>query len=368
MSSFAREQRRRGVIDLIVCECIVKQEKKINISTSPGIIGMVRLLGVHVATTDNDAIVEAHTPSITTKRLMVRMVPIDAIDTVRTDVITICGEDLSNLVKTHLPPTHPKWVISIDTESRQLNRPVELSDKSQGVTDGGGSPDQYRLLEVVVTVFCLDGEDGVRYQYRPANRIQLFLRPSPSDGFIGGDSKLVRDARQRGVDAQQLHADLLYSLQAVSKFGCSADDILLLAYNLEHEQKVLASIGFSHRFWNDMGIKHVEDVLTRVKYSSFYHSGPINDDDDAKTLPRYGLETVWMNMVFQNRSTVHSESLFRSAMQRQYTVAISNENTGTGKPGNNHSENLNGFGFHRATTDSRAAFEIWAVCNGFGLS
>jgi hypothetical protein len=242
----------------------------------------------------------------------------------------------------------PLRVISLDTESRAILKTSTTSDRMKTTTTGEDKR-QYRLLEAVFTEFEWNTVSQ-SYEYIKGNRKQLYVRPPEGELYETTQTgHLVHDAIEKGVSETRFCQEVIQHLQEKRQYTPFSDDLLLLCYNLPHERDVFASIGKVCSvgsqpmeiilFGGDdtLPLVHVEDLHKTIQYATV-----------CQGLKSRRLKDVWEAMV----------SSERSPMFAQYA----------GTNGAHADSKLGSIsGWHRATTDSRAVFEIWAVINGHSM-
>jgi hypothetical protein len=238
-----------------------------------------------------------------------------------------------------LRPNRPYRIISLDTESRAILSQADQSEISHHPSSTGSDGKSYRLLEAVFTEFVWDNANSA-YVYVSRNRKQLFVRPPIGETYdVTPHGRLVSDATTLGLTVKDFCSDLTQYMKNVKQHTPSGE-LLLLCYNLAHEKNVLSSMGITHNFWT--GNIHVDDVYTVTRYA-----------ESCQQLESLKLEDVWKTVVIDPQR--------QSPMARQYMHrggVVQNDDCQTDLC----------ISWHRATTDSRATFEVWAILNGHTIA
>jgi hypothetical protein len=292
-------------------------------------------------------------------RIMIHMINPDHVKDVTKDLTPVVAERVAALLvsdsmnsnttgrRRFFQSIRPLRVLSLDTESRAILKSSATNDRMKTITLGDDNR-QYRLLEAVFTEFEWNNTSQ-SYEYIKGNRKQLYVRPPEGELYeTTQNGHLVQDAIEKGVSELRFCEEVVRHLQEKRLHTPVSDELLLLCYNQPHERDVFASIG---RVGNPVGSSLVENLLFGCDDVE-----PLMSVEDVHKTIQYattcqGLKSLRLKDVWE--AVVHP---VRSPMLAQYNA--------TNSP---HAESIGIFGWHRATTDSRAVFEIWAVINGHSM-
>jgi hypothetical protein len=338
----------------LICNPFVIQEKSVFQQWSSEVVFDQATQQPRIHTKNN------HNPFA--NRIMIPMVNPDRIQAVKDELSSMVTERVTALLVIDMnntttkkgrwfQPIRPLRVLSLDTESRAI-----LGTTSQDKRI-------YRLLETVFTEFEWNTlSQG--YEYVKGNRKQLFVRPPDGESYeTAKHGYLVQDAIEKGISAAQFCEEVINHLQEKARHTPVSDDVLLLCYNQSHERDVFTAIGEISVKYHSLSVSSppIHPIETLIFGSIDNHVPPLLPIEDVYETVKYAsvcqgmesrqLKDIWETVVGPDQSP----------MWKQYTSTNSNVSSNTGSISGGLT------GWHRATTDSRATFEVWASLNGHRL-